>query len=126
MHSIHSKHLKSVVLKLDLSKAYDQVNWTYLRVLLSHMDFVVPFITWVMGSLTYVSFTILINAVVSHFFRPGHGLRRGFPLAPFLFLIVVEGLGRAILDIKDRGVFHGLSFGNRISLTHVLFVDDIV
>ena len=43
-----------------------------------------------------------------------------------LFLIVVEVLGRAILDAKDHGIFHGLSFGNDICLTHVLFVDDIV
>ena len=40
--------------------------------------------------------------------------------------IVVEGLGRAILIIKDHGDFAGISFGNRIFLTHVLFVDDIV
>ena len=38
----------------------------------------------------------------------------------------MEGLGRAILDLKDHGVYNGLSFGNGITLTHVLFVDDIV
>ena len=33
LHSIHCKGMKSVVLKIDLSKAYDNVNWTYLRVI---------------------------------------------------------------------------------------------
>ena len=60
------------------------------------------------------------------FFRPSRGIRQGFPLAPLLSLIVVEGSGREILDAKDCGVFHGLSLGNGISLTHVIFVDDIV
>ena len=47
-------------------------------------------------------------------------------MAPLLFLIVVEGLGRALLSAKASGYFHGISFGNDITLTHVLFVDDIV
>ena len=48
------------------------------------------------------------------------------PLAPLLFLIVVEGLGRALLYAKYCGNYHGLYFGNDIVLTHVLFVDDVV
>ena len=60
------------------------------------------------------------------FFRAGRGLRQGCPLAPLLFLVVVEGLSRALLSAKSNGVFRGISFGNDISLTHVLFVDDIV
>ena len=90
------------------------------------MGFVVSFITWVMGSLTFVSFAILINGFASSFFKPGRGLRQGYHLAPLLFLIVVEGLGRDLLDLKTHGVFHGLSFGNGVTLTHVLFVDDII
>ena len=48
LHSMKSKNIKGAILKIDLSKAYDQVNWTYLRVILSQMGFVVPFISWVM------------------------------------------------------------------------------
>ena len=51
---------------------------------------------------------------------------QGCPLAPFLFLIVVEGLSKALLFVKDCGLYHGITFGNDISLSHVLFVDDIV
>ena len=90
------------------------------------MGFVVPFITWVMSSLSSISFSLLLNGVASPFFRSGSGIRKGCPLAPFLFLIVVEGLSWALLSAKLNGVFRGISFGNNISLTHVLFVDDIV
>ena len=75
IHAIHSKGLKSVVLKIDLSKAYDRVSWIYMRVILTKMGFCVPFITWVMSSLTSVSFSVLINGVDSSFFWSGRGLR---------------------------------------------------
>ena len=79
-----------------------------------------------MSSLSYVSFDLLINGAASSFFRAGRGLRQGCPLAPLLSLIVVEGLSRALLFAKECGDLHGISFGNDISLSHVLFVDDIV
>ena len=79
-----------------------------------------------MSSLSSVSFALLVNGAAYSFFRSSRGLRKGFPLAPLLFLIIVEGLGRALLSAKVCGEFHGISFGNDISLTHVLFVDDIV
>ena len=126
IHTIHSKSLKYVVLKINLSKPYDRVDWTYLRILLSKMGFVVPFITWVMSILIYVSFALLTNGVASSFFRSRCGLKKGFPLAPLLFLIVVEGLCRAFLSAKECGAFKGITFGNNITLSHVLFVDDIV
>ena len=125
MHTIHCKRLNSVVLKIDLSKAYDRVSWTYLRVLLSKMGFFEPFITWVMSSLSSVSFLVLINGAASSFFKAGRGLRQGCPLAPLLFLIIAEGLSRALYCAKDGGVYRGISFGNDISLSHVLFLDDI-
>ena len=116
----------SVVLKINLSKAYDRVSWTYLRIILTKMGFSVPFISWVMSNLSSVSFSVLINGAASSFFKSGRGLRQGCPLAPLLFLIVVEGFCRALLAAKESRDYHGISFGNDVTITHVLFVDDIV
>ena len=126
LHTIRGKHLKSMILKIDLSKAYDRVSWTYLRVILSKMGFSGLFISWVMSSLTSVSFDVLINGAASTFFKDGRGLGHGYPLAPLLFLIIAEGLSRALYCAKDEGIYRGISFGNNISLTHVLFVDDVI
>jgi hypothetical protein len=48
LHSIKSRKLKSVVLKNDLSKAYDRVSWLYIRLLLTHLGFSVSFVRWIM------------------------------------------------------------------------------
>ena len=79
-----------------------------------------------MSSLNLILFVVLINGATSSFFKSGRGLRQGCPLALLHFLIVVEGLGRSLLVAKASGDYHGISFGNDVTLTHVLFVDDIV
>jgi hypothetical protein len=100
LHNIKTRKLKSVVLKIDLSKAYDRVSWLYLRLLLTHLGFTVPFIRWIMCCITTVTFSVLINGSATDFFRSERGLRQGCPLSPLLFLLVVEGLSRALAAEK--------------------------
>ena len=78
------------------------------------MGFGVPFITWVMSSLTYVSLFVLINGVDSSLFQSGRRVRQVCPLAPLLFLVVAEGLSRALLFAKNNGIF-------RASLLEIIF-----
>jgi hypothetical protein len=126
LHSIKTRKEKGVVLKIDLSKAYDRVKWLYICLLLTHLGFDLPFINWVMCCITKTSFAVLINGSASPFFRAERGLRQGCPLSPLLFLLVAEGLRRAIEATKLRGEFHGISISPTLNITHLLFVDDVL
>ena len=92
-----------VALKIDLSKAFNRVSWIYLRLLLTRLGFNYSFIKWIFACITTASFAVLINGATSHFFHSERGLRQGCPLSPLLFLLVAEGLSRALLDAKRRG-----------------------
>lgn len=64
-----------MILKVDLSKEFDRVNWIYIRMLLTHLGFPYEFIKWIMCYITNVSSIILVNGVTSPFFHSERGLR---------------------------------------------------
>jgi hypothetical protein len=66
-------------------------------------------VNWIMGCIESVSFTILINGDPSKFFRASRGIRKGFPLSPFLFLIIAEVLSRMIKEVKEIGWLRGVN-----------------
>jgi len=126
LHSLKSKNQKGAILKIDLSKAYDKVSWLYLRLLLTHLGFGIAFIRWIMTCISTVSFSVLINGAASPFFHAERGLRQGCPLSPLLFLLVAEGLSRAISEAKVEGRFQGIQVAPNLNITHLLFVDDVL
>eukprot|EP00253_Pinus_taeda_P028078 PITA_28078 len=74
---------------------------------------------------TSSSFKILLNGSPSKPFNPSRGLRQGYPLSPFLFILMIEGLGQAIKSTKVEGKIQGLKLTmNGNALTHQQFVDD--
>eukprot|EP00253_Pinus_taeda_P004659 PITA_04659 len=126
LHSIWTKHLKSTLLKIDLSKAFDRVSWLYIKMILIHLGFPISFINWIMACITTPTFNILINGSASHFFHSERGLRQGCPLSPLLFLLVMEGLSRLIISATRDGTLKGLKITKECYLTHLLFVDDVL
>lgn len=89
-----------MIVKIDLSKAYDRISWLYLHLLFTHLGFGIGFINWVMGCISNTSFVILIYVAASPFFHSHRRLRQGCPLSLLLFLLAVEGLIQLILASK--------------------------
>eukprot|EP00253_Pinus_taeda_P008500 PITA_08500 len=126
IHAIWTKHLKCLLLKIDLSKAFDRVSWLYLKMILIHTGFPLPLINWIMACITSPTYSILINGSASHFFHSERGLRQGCPLSPLLFLLVIEALSRLLISAQQEGTIRGLKISDICYLTHLLFVDDIL
>jgi hypothetical protein len=91
LHNIKVKNIKVMVLKLDLIKAYDRVDWGFLRFDLLHVGIILEETDWILGYVSYANFVVLINGKHTSFFKSTRGLRQGFPLSPLLFLLVVKG-----------------------------------
>lgn len=126
LHSVKQRNRKGVVIKIDLSKAYDRINWIYLRMLLTHLGFKMDFISWIIGCITNVSFAVLINGAATPFFKAKRGLRQGCALSPLLFLLIAEGLSQLIQKAKREGNIKGLEVAVNMFISHLLFVDNIL
>eukprot|EP00253_Pinus_taeda_P003164 PITA_03164 len=126
LHSVHCKNLKGMILKVDLSKAFDRVNWLYIRLLLTHLGFPYRYIKWIMSCITDVSYSVLLNGSPTPLFMVERGLRQGFPLSPIIFLLIMEGVSRLIGAEHRGGRLVGIKIMDNCFLTHLLFVDDVL
>ena len=79
-----------------------------------------------MGCLTSANFVVLINGTPSNFFNASRGIRQGCPLSPLLFILVIEGLSLLINDARVNGLIRGIKISPSLTLTHLLFVDDVI
>lgn len=55
-------------LKIDMSKAYDRIDWNFLKAVLGAMNFNDRWVQWIMECVTSVHYTLLINGNLSQSF----------------------------------------------------------
>ncbi|KAL5565295.1 hypothetical protein UlMin_028459 [Ulmus minor] len=116
---------KKMALKLDMSKAFDQVEWNFLEAVMIKMGFAEAWILKIMNCISSISFSFLLNGEVKGNIIPGRGLRQGDPLSRFLFLLCSEGFSCLLKKIKNDDRLHGLNFGKgALTVSHLLFADD--
>jgi hypothetical protein len=126
MHNLKTQNLQGAIIKIDLPKAYDRVNWLYIHLMMTYLGFEVPFINWVTSCLSTIYFVVLINGVASPFFHVERGLQQGFPLSPLLFLLVAGGLSISLRESKRSSRLKGIQISPNLCITHLLFLDDIL
>jgi hypothetical protein len=126
MHSVKTRKMKSIILKLDLRKAFDRVSWHYLQMMLIQFGLKREVTQWIMGCVSSANFALLVNGAPIDFFKIHRGLRQGYPLSPLLFLLVVEGLSRLLKKAFTYGKFKGIKFAKGVIISHMLFVDDVL
>jgi hypothetical protein len=126
IHSIKQKKQKALILKLDLKRAFDCIDWGFLRLVLHAVGFGSKFIQWILSCVTSANFAVLINGEPSSFFKSGRGLRQGCPLSPYLFILIMEGLSLLLTKSFTDHQFSGIKVSNFVKIFHLIFVDDVL
>ena len=117
-HSLKASKIPGMILKLDLSKAFDKLNWAFIEKMLLAIGFCQDWVRWILSLISSTFFSILVNGSPSSTFSPSRGISQGDPLSPFLFILMDEGLGRMFQSALAEHSLKGLSLHNSLPLAY--------
>lgn len=114
-----------MALKLDMSKTYDMVEWSFLKKNILKLGFPGRWVNLTMRCVTNVSYFVLINSEPTNVIMPTRGIRQGDPLSPYLFMICAKSLSFMIRRAELDGDLYGVKLCKCVPLIlHLFFVDD--
>jgi hypothetical protein len=114
-----------MAVKLDMSKAYDRVEWSFLEATMLRLGICAPYVENVMKCVRSVSYRFKVNGNITETIIPGRGLRQGDPISPYLFLLCAEGFSALIQDAEEREKINGIKLApGAPSVNHLLFAND--
>lgn len=94
-----------MVIKLDLAKEYDKMEWSFVKDCLEMLRFPTHIVDLIYACLSSVSMSINWQGRPSERFFPSRGLRQGDPMSPLLFVIALERLSHCIKDAVTDGTW---------------------
>jgi hypothetical protein len=118
----HSFALKSwkqqaFLLKIDLAKIFDRLEWNFIVSALRRKELEGHFINLVYACISSPRFSIISN----------RGIRQGCPLSPYLFVRAINELSLSLHDAIIQNQLSGVSLGRNCPPIHyMLFADDLL
>ncbi|KAL0005393.1 hypothetical protein SO802_012954 [Lithocarpus litseifolius] len=129
IHSIGNNKGKVgyMTIKMDLEKAYDKLEWSFIRDVLVNANLPHNLVTLIMSCVSSMSTSILFNGGNVDPIFPSHGIRQGDPLSPYLFILCMEVLGHLIEEKCEARSWNPIkSSKSRATFSHLFFADDLV
>lgn len=94
-------------LKIDVSKAYDRLEWDFIRNMMEKFGFNQIWIHRIMQFIGYVWYSFLHNGEEFGCVTLERGLRQGDPISPYIYIMCAEGLSAIIRRNEVNGLLHG-------------------
>ena len=87
-----------MALKIDLEKAYDKLEWSFIKDMLIRFNLPRKLIDLIMSCISSVSTSLLFNGGALEPFMPARGIRQGDLLSPYIFIMCMDYLGQLIQE----------------------------
>lgn len=120
MEYLKEENLPGILINIDFEKAFDSVDWTFLRLVLNKFNFGESIIAWIKMFYTNISSCIINNGATSNYFPVHRGVRQGDPLSPYLFILCGEILASRI---RQNNNIEGIQL-NDLQLKLLQYADD--
>jgi ribonuclease HI len=129
IHTIQKKkgRLGHFILKIDLEKAYDRIEWSFIREVLILFKFPMSLVQLILECISSSSCAILYNGGQMDFFQPTRGIRQGDPLSPYIFILCMEYLSLKIFEACNSKTWKPIKASRRgPAFSHLFFADDLL
>lgn len=93
---------------------------------MKEMNFPDTFIEWIMECISIVSYRYSVNGHNSELLRAKRGLRKGNPMFPPLFMLVMEYLHRSLTRLQHIQNFNLHPRCEKLGITNIKFADDLI
>lgn len=113
-------------IKLDISKAFDTVNWAFIEDTMREMKYPDLFVTWIMRCVDTAAFSVSVNGELEGFFSSNRGIRQGCSLSPYLYVIISNVLSKLLNKAASAEQIGYHPHCKEVKLSHLSFADDIV
>lgn len=116
-----------MVVKIDLEKVYDRLEWSFVKMVLEHFGLPQNIINLIMSCISTTTTALLFNGSKLEAFHPSRGIRQSDPISPYLFLLCMEFLGSQITSMCEAKRWDKVKASrNGPSFSHVFFADDLM
>ncbi|CAJ2663194.1 unnamed protein product [Trifolium pratense] len=123
----HKSYGGNLAIKIDIAKAFDTIDWSFLIKVSKVFGFNSIFCNWISTILHSARLSISINGKNEGYFECARGVRQGDPLSPLLFCLAEEVLSRGLTKLVNDGHLK-LIKGTRSSHipSHILYANDVM
>ncbi|KAM0882550.1 hypothetical protein ACQ4PT_032242 [Festuca glaucescens] len=122
---LHSSSIPAVLIKLDITKAFDMVEWPFLMEVMRRLGFGARILACICALLSTASTRVLLNGCPGSRIANRRGLRQGDPLSPQLFILVMEILHLMIEKASSMGLLTPLAESGLRHRTSI-YADDVI
>lgn len=111
------------MIKVDLRKAYDFVEWQFIEQILKELGFPLKMCTWIMKFIRTVQYTFNVNGKLTTTIQAKIGMRQGDPMCPYIFVFVMEYLNMCLKGLKKDPDYIYHPRCKKLDITHLCFAD---
>ena len=116
-----------MTLKIDLEKAYDKLEWSFIREVLIRANLPADLIDIIMSCISTIFTSIFFNGEALELIFPSRGIRQGDPLSPYSFILCMEYLGQLIMEKCSAKLWQPVkASGSGPAFSHLFLANDLV